>query len=193
MLWLIRSWNKYIGYSIKYRSLLHKFRPYFENVKSVLDIGAGSGRFTNELSKHFPHIEFTGVDVHVPQKIHIPIKKYDGKKLPFKDDSFDCVIMIDVLHHSTHPEEILKEAKRVSRRCILIKDHYWNNRLDFLLLKLADYIGNKPYNINLPYNFFKTSDWKNIANETGLKITKSDKFRYSRLDPCKQISIIMEK
>ncbi|MFH1712795.1 MAG: methyltransferase domain-containing protein [Candidatus Jacksonbacteria bacterium] len=93
-----------------------------------------------------------GTDVHIQPKTFIPIIQYDGKKLPFPDESFDAVILVDVLHHDEHPEIILEEAKRVAKKFILVKDHYWENNLDFQLIKFADYFGNKPYGIKLPYN-----------------------------------------
>lgn len=158
----------------------------------MLDLGASCGRLAHDLAKRFD-IKFTGVDT-CPQKIkYIPIKKYDGIRLPFRDNSFDCVMIIDVLHHDENPERIIMEAMRVSRSEILIKDHFWNNRLDFYLLKFEDYIGNKPYGIYLPYNFLTMKMWLDIFSKNKLKIISSSKFRYALLDPGKHVIFQLEK
>ncbi|MBM3252501.1 MAG: class I SAM-dependent methyltransferase, partial [Candidatus Omnitrophica bacterium] len=41
-------------------------------------------------------------------------------KLPFDSNSFDTVIIFELLEHVGNPDEILKEAKRVARKNILL-------------------------------------------------------------------------
>ena len=190
---LFRLFNEKIGFPLRWRYLVQRLRPYLKNSKNVLDLGSSCGRLANELSKKLPQIDFIGVDTHVQSKTYIQIKKYDGKKLPFPDNSFDCVMIIDVLHHNKYPEIILREAKRVSKSFILIKDHYYKNKFDFMLLKYADYVGNKPYGIKLPYNFLTTDEWQNLIRNLNLKIIKSEKFRYNNVDPCKHIIFFLQK
>jgi ubiquinone/menaquinone biosynthesis C-methylase UbiE len=189
MKWFVET----IGLPLKWKYMVKYLPPYLKNTKKVLDLGASCGRLSKELSKKLQYTEFIGIDTHVQPKTFIPIKKYDGKNIPFPDNSFDCVMIIDVLHHDEHPELILQEARRVSKKNILIKDHYWKNKIDFILLKYADYIGNKPYGIALPYNFLKISDWEDMIKKTNLKISKSKKFKYNLFDPCKHIIYLLEK
>jgi SAM-dependent methyltransferase len=111
-----------------------------------------------------------------------------GHRLPFAENTFDCVLITDVLHHTDNPLEILKEAKRVSRRYVLIKDHYGSNPKDFSRLKFADYIGNKPYGIRLPYGFLTRNEWINLVqNDCGFSIVAYKTFRFNFIDPCKHI------
>jgi len=49
---------------------------------------------------------------------------YDGKKIPYDDDSFDVALLITVLHHTPHPEKILQEAQRVAKKIVLVEDVY---------------------------------------------------------------------
>ncbi len=42
--------------------------------------------------------------------------------MPFDNDSFVIVTAVDVLHHCTDPDIVLKECARVSTRWVLIKD-----------------------------------------------------------------------
>lgn len=193
MIWLMRLIDEKIGFPLRRKYLKEKLSPYLKNEDNVLDFGSSCGRLANEISKELPSISFTGVDINVQPETFIPIKKYNGKKLPFPSNSFDCVMIIDVLHHDKNPEAILREAKRVSKKSILIKDHYFNNKIDFLLLKYSDYFGNKPYGVRLPYNFLKISEWNRIINKLNLKISKSEKFKYNPADPCKHIVLLLEK
>lgn len=166
--------------------------PYLEDADSVLDLGASDGRLAKNIQAKLK-IKFIGVDTVVQPKTFIPIRKYGGKKLPFRDNSFDCVMIIDVLHHDKSPQKIIAEAKRVAKKYILIKDHYWNNKLDLMILKLADYIGNKAYGINLPYNFLNLKSWKDLIDNNSLTVVKSQKFQYSILHPLKQVIFKLKK
>ena len=58
-----------------------------------------------------------------PNTINIDIGKFknvdvvgDGKKLPFKEGSFDVVLIESVLEHIDEPEMVIKEAHRVLKR-----------------------------------------------------------------------------
>ena len=37
----------------------------------------------------------------------------DGTRLPFRDQSFELVLLIDILEHTDHPERIVSEARRI--------------------------------------------------------------------------------
>jgi len=47
--------------------------------------------------------------------------------LPFKDGEFDCAVMLDVLEHLYSPENLLAEAKRVSREYLVISVPNFNS------------------------------------------------------------------
>ena len=193
MIHLMKWFNERIGFPLRWKYLVRYLSPYLKNSRNVLDLGASCGRLANELSNKLPDTYFVGVDTNVQPKSFIPIKKYDGKKIPFPDNSFDCVMIIDVLHHDENPAIILQEARRVSKKYILIKDHYWNNKFDFLLLKYSDYFGNKPYGVALPYNFLNIANWESLIKESNLKIVKTQRFRYNLFDPCKHIIYLLNK
>ncbi|GAI70639.1 unnamed protein product, partial [marine sediment metagenome] len=68
--------------------------------------------------------ECVGVDIN---EEYIKIAREKGveayivkETLPFADDFFDTVIMFELLEHVHNSDEILKEAKRVARKNILI-------------------------------------------------------------------------
>ena len=89
----------------------------------ILDLGCGSGIISKEFERSFSS-EFLGIDI-IDNRIEvIPFKKYKGDNLSFlKDNSFDLVLINFVLHHCQNPEELLKEAKRVSSGKIVLYEN----------------------------------------------------------------------
>jgi SAM-dependent methyltransferase len=43
----------------------------------------------------------------------------DGHRLPFRDDSFDVVLLQSILHHDDTPADMVKEALRVASRMVV--------------------------------------------------------------------------
>jgi len=166
--------------------LLQHLPQHLTDVDSVLDVGAADGRLAHAMSGSVS-ASFQECDVHVPEKTLIPVVKTDGTTIPFDDDSFDCVMINDVLHHDTEPINILREAKRVARRFVLLKDHYFDNRLDVFGLRVMDFIGNYPYGIRLPYNYLSIQTWNGMFDVLGLRIQSQSQFRYNAIDPCKHV------
>jgi SAM-dependent methyltransferase len=140
------------------------------DVKTVLDIGCGDGTISRLIRDKTPHLKISGIDVMARPHCSIPFTLYDGKHISYGDNSFDACMFIDVLHHLSHIKELLAEARRVSRKYILIKDHLYKSNLDFKTLKFMDAFGNKPYGIRLEYNYLREEEWEMIFRELGLDV-----------------------
>lgn len=97
--------------SMRVRRILSFIKPEYE----VLDVGCGVGSFIKALG---PFIKNgVGIDkkagVSKEGNIKLLQADFDGKKLPLKDNQFDCVTMLAVLEHLNNRLEILKEIRRV--------------------------------------------------------------------------------
>jgi SAM-dependent methyltransferase len=192
MEYLFTILNKKIFFPLRYSYLIKVLIPLLKDSHNVLDLGSSDGKLAR-LIKNKINIKILGVDTNVLSKTYIPVIKYNGKRLPFKNNSFDCVMIIDVLHHEEDIEKLLKESKRVTKKFIIIKDHYYTNPIDFKILKIIDYSGNKPYNINLPYKFLKLNEFEKIFKNNNLKIVYFKKFRYNFLHPVKHVIYKLQK
>ncbi len=80
-----------------------------------LDIGCGIGDFLKF------HPDCTGVDINpynveFCQRLGLRADLYDGLRLPYRDRTFDFVILDNVLEHITDPKHLLEEVRRVLKK-----------------------------------------------------------------------------
>lgn len=137
----------------------------------VLDVGAGDGQMALAIKKKRPDLEIRGLDVHERSCAHVPIEHFDGKSLPDTNSSYDVVMFVDVLHHTETPFALLKEAMRVTRRSILIKDHIASGRISYKTLRFMDRVGNERYGVALPYNYWWEQQWWQAFAALGLVVS----------------------
>ncbi len=136
---------------------------------SVLDVGCGDGHIDSRLLQKRPDLRIQGADVLVRDQTEIPVTQFDGSRLPFADRSFDAIMFIDVLHHAADPMMLMREAVRVARSCLLIKDHFRKGLLSGVRLRFMDYVGNKRYRVALPYSYWTPEEWEQAEHLAGLK------------------------
>ncbi|MCM1263807.1 MAG: methyltransferase domain-containing protein [Butyrivibrio sp.] len=83
------------------------------------DIGCGKGRYTANLLRQFPDNSYHAVDLsekvmeNLPQKI----ERRQGSltNIPYTDDFFDYVYVVEALEHAVHIEGALHELWRVTK------------------------------------------------------------------------------
>lgn len=85
----------------------------------ILDVGCGDGRYVEAFSQR--RYQIYGIDV-APRPCNNDLSrrvvKADARHLPFKDRSFDTVLMINVLEH-VDDAPALQEAHRVCRKNVI--------------------------------------------------------------------------
>ena len=142
-------------------AILDNLDSFLNGEKKVLDLGCGDGRLSEKISEKYG-VKVHGVDVFDSGEKNIDFSLFDGKKIPFKNNSFDSVFIFDVLHHTKNPEDLLDEVFRVSKKSVIIKDHFYENNFDLFLLKIFDFLGNLfPYS-KTPFNFKSKKEWKKM-------------------------------
>jgi SAM-dependent methyltransferase len=139
---------------------------------TILDVGTGTGEIAQAILEKKTTVNITGTDVYVRPRTIIPVIKYDGCHLPFADNAFDLVMVIDVLHHCTDPTATLSECARVARQGLIIKDHIANNLWDRARLRFMDWIGNRAHGVALPYNYLSSEEWNKALVMNKLRLKK---------------------
>jgi len=136
---------------------------------TILDVGCGNGVISWKLRELCPGRDFTGVEILDRETCLIPYKLYDGKTIPFGPDAFDFVTFVDVLHHTTEAEDLLRQAASIARRGVVIKDHYCESSLDYCTLSFMDWVGNAQYGVALPHRYKAAAEWQAIFDRVGLR------------------------
>ena len=94
-----------------------------ETVSEILDLGCGTGRFSEALSAHFD-AEVIGVDPSFKMlekarlksgSRRISYRQGEGEALPLEDSSVDMVFLSMVYHHLGDPAAVARECRRVLR------------------------------------------------------------------------------
>ncbi|ADV63682.1 Methyltransferase type 11 [Isosphaera pallida ATCC 43644] len=137
----------------------------------VLDVGCGDGKIAAAIMRSRADVTITGLEVLVRPDAAIPMSVFDGRSLPYSDQSFDVVMFVDVLHHADDATALLREAVRVARCAVVIKDHRCESRMDNWTLRFMDYVGNARYGVALPYNYWSMDQWNAAFNEVGLRVS----------------------
>ncbi len=153
---------------------IERISEYLSPKDKILDIGTGPGSVC--LLMNGDGYNVTPIDV-IDQTLspEIAPEIYNGKKLPYNNSSFDTALILTVLHHTSNPEEILLEAKRVADKIIIIEDIY-TNPIQRYLTYFVDSIVNMEFSGH-PHSNKSDNEWKDVFIELGLKLKAA---KYSR-------------
>ncbi|MDB5237316.1 MAG: metW [Parcubacteria group bacterium] len=117
---------------------------------NVLDLGCGDCLLLEQLKRKA--IDGTGLDLsgEAINKCHAKgisaqIHSFD-QPLPYPDDSFDYVVLLDVLEHLYDPAVVLREAARVSSKYVIVGVPNFSS----LPARIQTLLGNVPEN-NRPH------------------------------------------
>lgn len=138
----------------------------------VLDVGSGDGALAYQLAQRRPDIRLRAVDVLVRPASVIPVEYFDGSRLPCADASVDAVILVDVLHHTDDPRILLAEARRVTRRRVVIKDHARDGLWARQTLQVMDWVGNAHAGVALPYTYWSRQEWQDAFAALDLRVSR---------------------
>lgn len=154
------------------------FKEFIPPGAGVLDIGGGWGFYVEPL-RRAQNCRVTVLDVVEPAFRKAPVVTYEGEQIPFPDQSFDVSLLVTVLHHVRFPEKVLAEAKRVSRRLVIVVEdlyHHWAGRLWTILrdsFYTLEFVGH-------PRQFRRKEEWHECFETLGFRIA-SEKEIYTFL------------
>lgn len=129
------------------------------DARSVVDVGCGDGTLAQLILARRSDLEISGLEIRARPVTAIPVQEFDGRILPLDDASRDVVLMVDVLHHAEDPQLLLREAARVARTAVIIKDHLSDPWLGHQRLGVMDWVGNIGHGVPLRNGYWSRAEW----------------------------------
>ncbi|MBW4486824.1 MAG: class I SAM-dependent methyltransferase [Trichocoleus desertorum ATA4-8-CV12] len=161
--WNQKSWNKkqlfdhwapsydWLFPSVFYQAIHQRLLEYVQlgDRAEVLDLGCGTGRLLHRLTKQFPTVQGTGLDLspemlrqaqlrqaHHPQLTYV---QGNAEQLPFAEAQFNAVFNTLSFLHYPQPEQVLAEVSRVLKPagCFYLVDLTWQPWSDAQILLIS--------------------------------------------------------
>ncbi len=160
--------------SSRAESIVLDIKKYLNMHDILLDIGSGTCHICDNLLRSGYNI--TAMDVQNISLINsIKPVLYGGETIPFGDNSFDKSLIVTVLHHTKNPEQVVTEAKRVSKSLVIMEDIYTNT-----FSKYFTYFFDSLLNLEFlghPHTNKSDKEWKALFCKLDLKLLD---VKYSR-------------
>lgn len=171
-----RALNRF-GNRFRTAALLSVLGPELKRGERVLDIGAGSCHLAQAVARRYA-ADVTAVDVVDHNLTDFPLKLYEGRTLPYKDDSFDTALLVFVLHHADDPARVVSEALRVSRRVIVVEDTP-RSRLEGAVWRKFDFALNhaQHHDIGVAHAARTPAEWQKLFTAQGASVVSVRNFR----------------
>ncbi len=165
--WMV-SRIPHIGLDQRAEEFVSAFGEFIPRNSQVLDIGGGWGFYVEPLQR-LRGCQVTVLDVVEPGLHKAPVITYPGGEMPFPDKSFDVSMLITVLHHVKSPEEVLAEAKRVTRRSVIVVEDLYRHWWGRFWTILRDSFFNLEF-VGHPRQFKQKKEWFESFRKLGLKV-----------------------
>lgn len=180
--------HKRISHSHRINILALEFANIIKHIQTIdhitnpriLDVGCGDMTLAEEVERIVGRCTLQCTDIH-PCSPEIreqdprwtKYTQFNGKDLPFDNDSFDVLVFSDVLHHV--PEairtELLVSAARVSKY-IVIKDHFEYGWFSRQTLRAMDWVGNYSYGISIPEKYFDEKGFAKTLASANMRVDR---------------------
>lgn len=152
------------------RALAASLASLIPSDATILDVGCGDGSLAEEILRQRPDLRIRGLEVAERDNTRIPVSLFDGIHLPYRDDEFDVVMFVDVLHHTPYASSLLGEACRVAQHAVVIKDHCADGFLARRTLRFMDRVGNARFGVALPHLYLTWTEWLETFERLGISV-----------------------
>ncbi|MGA2417725.1 MAG: methyltransferase domain-containing protein [Candidatus Staskawiczbacteria bacterium] len=103
-----------------HRSCINFLKNYIEDDLKVMDVACGTGIFLKKIEEQWAGLKLFGIDnsekmiaIADQKPGNINFSVASAEKIPFEDNSFDLITVIDAFYYFQNKEAALKECSRV--------------------------------------------------------------------------------
>jgi len=180
------------GFKNRAKRVSSYIRPWLSQGDRVLDFGCGNLLIAQSLDSTLD-IDILGVDVIDVNATPLPFILYDGKVIPFGNDSFDVTYAAFMLHHTTNTRSLISECIRVTKQRLLILEDVYKNKFELFISKALDHANLlTSSNMNIPFNFRKENEWISLLHHPKLNLIDTQKVRPVAFRPTRHRLFILE-
>ena len=179
-LWLLFELNVFAQFERKWalgRAEVKRKRllPFLNKGEKLLEVGAGNGALLVLLGNEGMKMQSLDIaDKSLFKEVNVTV--YDGEKFPFSDKQFDVCQLITMLHHTTNAEELIREAKRVSNRIMVMEDIY-ESPFQKYITWFTDSVVNWEF-YGHPHTNLTDLEWKQLFERNGLTVETVEYYRF---------------
>ena len=163
---LVRS-NPNIGLDRRAEFFSGIFENFLPRQSRVLDIGGGWGFYGEPLARRGHKV--TVLDVCRPGYQKAPVVIYEGRRIPFADASFDASCLITVLHHCPDPQAVIREARRVTKKILVVVEDLYHHTPGRWWTRTRDQILNFEF-FGHPDQFRSAQEWIDLIQGCGFRL-----------------------
>lgn len=166
--------------------------PLLSKGDKVLDFGCGN-LLVAEFIQGNLDVRIIGVDVIDINLTFLPLRIYDGEKIPFEDKYFDVTYAGFVFHHTDAIDSLLSECIRVTKRRIIILEDVYENNFELWIMKAFDY-SNKlsSQEIDIVLSFKKEIEWIELFNKFNIRDVRVQEIRPVLLRPTRHRLFVLD-
>ncbi len=138
--------------------LLGRLRDLLPVSGVVADVGSGTGHNAEAIRRQcgLRVSEFDIADIHW---VGPGAVLFDGDKIPAEDNNFDCVLLLFVLQYPESPQQLLMEARRISRGSVIVVQSTYGSRWGDLVLSVREFFwGRFAFDIAIFFRIVKPVD-----------------------------------
>ncbi len=165
-----------------------------DNNRNILDIGCGFGGTISWLNDHFNHLNLVGVNIDTQQLIRakktvlpqgnntINFIEANACKIPLTQSDFNHVLALECIFSFPSREQFFQEAYRLLKEdgkltiCDFLPTENFARIWKWIENKINPLVGKTYGQVKtkntFPINFIPISKYKEIAQNTGFKLTK---------------------
>ena len=132
-----------------YDAVAERIRPQLGRTANVLELACGTGLISQRLAGSVRDLEATDLAPEMiaqaqkkPHSARVHYSVQNAESLPYGDETFDAVVIVNALHIMPRPEKVLAEARRVLKKGgVLIAPTFVHGRRSGLRSKLMHLAG----------------------------------------------------